>query len=201
MVRQSGAAEAASYARTGGQISVGLHLDLGEWVHRNQEWVPRYTVVPVEDSLAVADEFVRQLSEFEKLVGRKPTHIDSHQHVHRQEPVRSIVAKAAQDLGIPLRDITPGLHYCGDFYGQDSDGQPLPGALTIENLTRILASLPPGTTELGCHPGYGDDLATVYRNERAIEVQVLCTPGLRELIGQMDIYLCSFTELASQNGR
>jgi predicted glycoside hydrolase/deacetylase ChbG (UPF0249 family) len=155
--------------------------------------VERYSVVDVNDAVAVAEEFARQLNQFQKLLGKEPTHIDSHQHVHRQEPLRSIAAKAAKDLGVPLRDVTPGIRYCGDFYGQDAEQQPLPDALTVENLTVILASLP-GTTELGCHPGYGEGLDTVYRKERAVEVQVLCTPGLREQLRQMNISLCSFAD-------
>src|ERR1051326_8867864 len=105
MVRQPAAAEAADYLRSGGRISLGLHLDFGEWVYRNGDWLQRYSVVDVNDAAAVAEEFTRQLSQFEKLVGREPTHIDSHQHVHRQGPLRSIAAKAAKDLGVPLRDV------------------------------------------------------------------------------------------------
>src|SRR5436190_16664985 len=69
MVRQSAAFEAAAYARRGGHISVGLHLDFGEWVYRNGEWVPRYSVVSFQDESAVAEELARQLSQFETLVG------------------------------------------------------------------------------------------------------------------------------------
>ena len=198
MVRQSAAFEAAAYARRGGHISVGLHLDFGEWVYRNGEWVPRYSVVSFQDESAVAEELARQLSQFETLVGRKPTHLDSHQHVHRQDPLRSMATEAAAKLGVPLRDVTPGVHYCGDFYGQDADEQPLPNALNLQNLTSILASLPSGITELGCHPGYDDKLATVYRHERAIEVRVLCTPNLREILCQMDISLCSFADVVAR---
>jgi predicted glycoside hydrolase/deacetylase ChbG (UPF0249 family) len=195
MVRQPAAAAAAEYARRTTAISVGLHLDFGEWVFRNGEWVPLYSVVSTEDAAEVSDELARQLREFERLMGREPTHIDSHQHVHRQEPVRTLVTEAAQKLGIPLRDFTPEAHYCGDFYGQDGEGKPIPGALSLEGLTGILRSLPEGVTELGCHPGYADGLATAYRDERAIEVGILCAPGLREVLHQMGITLRSFENI------
>ena len=45
MVRQPAAAAAAAYARNGGKLSVGLHLDLGEWYYRDGEWLPLYSVV------------------------------------------------------------------------------------------------------------------------------------------------------------
>src|SRR5688572_28379081 len=42
MVRWPAAAAAASYARARPELSVGLHLDLGEWVLRDGAWVPLY---------------------------------------------------------------------------------------------------------------------------------------------------------------
>ena len=196
MVRQPAASEAAEYARGDGRISVGIHLDLGEWQYKGGEWMPLYSVVAVDDVTAVKRELRRQLSEFERLVGRKPTHIDSHQHVHRQEPVHSIAEEAAKELGVPLRDASDRVHYCGDFYGQDAEEKSLREALTVENFVQIMRSLPEGTTELGCHPGYDDGLATTYRRERALEVKVLCDPTLRALLRQMDIRLCSFADLS-----
>jgi predicted glycoside hydrolase/deacetylase ChbG (UPF0249 family) len=196
MVRQPAATVAGEYISGGGRISVGIHLDLGEWKFKEGEWVPLYSVVATDDPKAVKQEVERQLSEFVRLIGKKPTHIDSHQHVHRQEPVRSIAQKAARELGVPLRDFSPKVHYCGDFYGQDAQGRFLPEALTVENFMQIVRSLPEGTTELGCHPGYDDELVTTYCRERALEIRVLCDPGMRETLGQMGVRLCSFADLS-----
>src|SRR3954469_16501974 len=49
MVSRDGAAEAAAYARSHPRLSVGLHIDLGEWVCRGRTWVPNYVVVPLDD--------------------------------------------------------------------------------------------------------------------------------------------------------
>lgn len=191
MVRQPAAAGAARACK-GSALSIGLHLDLGEWVFRNGEWVLAYSVVDTNDPQAVAAEVGRQLAEFRKLLGRNPTHLDSHQHAHRNEPVRSIALKHARDLGIALRECTPEIRYCGDFYGQTGEGEPLPGALTVGGLGAILAALTPGITELGCHPGYADGLDSVYRLEREQELQVLCAPELRPLLKRLGIELRSF---------
>ncbi len=195
MVRQPAAAEAAAYVCRNSTISLGLHLDLGEWVYRGGEWVPLYSVIPAGDAAAAAAEISGQIAEFQRLVGRPPTHLDSHQHVHREEPVRSIALKHARQLGIPLRDFTPGIRYCGDFFGQDGEGRPIPGALTVSGLKAILESLAGGTTELGCHPGYDDGLATAYRSERAQEVRVLCDPEVRRWVQENQMELCSFERL------
>src|SRR5579859_3260075 len=156
MVRQPAAAEAAQLARAHPQISIGLHLDLGEWVLQGGEWQPLYSVVDTQDTVAVRKEVSHQLAEFQRLLGKTPTHLDSHQHVHRNEPVRSLLAAEARRLGVPLREVTPGITYCGDFYGQGAEGESLPNVLTLEGLKRILAALRPGVTELGCHPGYAN---------------------------------------------
>jgi predicted glycoside hydrolase/deacetylase ChbG (UPF0249 family) len=197
MVRQPSAAAAAA-AGNGGKLSVGLHVDLGEWVYQNEEWRPLYSVVPTDDADAVAAEIEHQLTKFRRLTGRNPTHLDSHQHVHRNEPVRSILSRLARELGVPLRECSRGIRYCGDFFGQDGEGGTLPGVLTVEGLKRILTDLPAGVTELGCHAGYGEGLMTAYRIERAAETRVLCSPQIREWLAILQIELCSFSDLSSR---
>ncbi len=195
MVRWPAAAGAAAYAREHPNLSIGLHVDLGEWFYREGAWLPAYEVVPADDPAAVAVEAARQLAAFRRLVGRDPTHVDSHQHVHRLEPARSVLVEAARRLAVPLRHETPGIHHRGDFYGQTAKGLPLPDAISVGALIGTLAALPPGVTELGCHPGFGDDLESAYRGERADEVRALCDPRVRAAIASEGIVLCSFGDL------
>src|SRR5262249_15998935 len=126
MVRWPAAAEAASYRNQNRHLSIGLHVDLGEWILRNGEWEPLYKVVDADDQQAVEAEIIRQLAEFRELVGRNPSHLDSHQHVHRNDPVRSIMLNVARQLGVPLRECDPRVRYCGDFYGHSAQAQHLP---------------------------------------------------------------------------
>src|SRR3989454_6010621 len=63
MVRWPAAAEAAAYSRDRPNFSVGLHVDLAEWAYRDENWVPLYEVVSVDDPIAVSDEVSRQLAE------------------------------------------------------------------------------------------------------------------------------------------
>src|SRR5881397_3301442 len=69
MVRWPASAEAAAYARQHPRMSVGLHLDFGEWVYRNEEWIPLYTVCSTNDADAAAREVANQLDAFHCLVG------------------------------------------------------------------------------------------------------------------------------------
>jgi predicted glycoside hydrolase/deacetylase ChbG (UPF0249 family) len=198
MVRWPAAAAAAAYGRAHPRLSLGLHLDLGEWACLEETWVPVYEVVPTDDARAVAEELDCQLATFRKLTGGDPMHIDSHQHTHLQEPVYSVVRATAQQLGVPLRGSDPLVRYCGDFYGQTDEGAPLPDILSVEGLLQILGGLAPGVTELGCHPGEGVDRDTTYRDERARETCVLCDPRVRDALPSLRIELCSFRDLATR---
>jgi predicted glycoside hydrolase/deacetylase ChbG (UPF0249 family) len=193
MVRQPAAAAAADYAKRRQSLSVGLHLDLGEWAYRAGEWVAVYEVVPADDATAVAEEVGRQLDAFRRLTGRDPTHLDSHQHAHRSEPLRTVAIAAARRLGIPLRHFDPHVRYCGDFYAQTGTAEPLPDAITPPALVRIIHSLPPGTTEFACHPGDDATLDSPYREERLAELRSLCDPAVRTALEESGVQLISFS--------
>jgi len=195
MVRWPAAAEAATYSRQRPNLSQGLHIDFGEWTYRGESWVQLYEVVPINDTTAVADEVSRQLAAFRRLVGKDPTHLDSHQHVHLQEPLRTVLIEVARELAVPLRHCSPEIRYCGDFYGQTAEGIPFPDAISVGGLLKILGTLPHGCTELGCHPGIGNDLDTMYCSERVEEVKVLCDLRVRTSIVTMGIELHSFLNL------
>ena len=199
MVRWPAAAEAAVYVRENSELSLGLHLDLCEWICRDGSWEPLYEVVNLEDRAAVAGEVTRQLELFERLVSRAPSHIDSHQHVHRTEPRRSMLIAIAEQMGVPLRDCSSEIRYCGNFYGQSANGYPYPEGISIEGLVMTLKTLPPGITELGCHPGFADGLESMYSSERVQEVQVLCDPRVRAAIDVGGIELCSFRSIDRLN--
>jgi len=198
MVRWPLAEEAGAYASRQHQLSVGLHLDLGEWALQHGEWVELYRVLPLDDPRAVRTEAGRQLERFREMVGRDPTHLDSHQHVHRNEPVREAMVGMARALGVPLRECTPGINYCGDFYGQNAQQKHMPGALTVASLLAVVRALPAGTTELGCHPGYSHELDNPYGAERDEELRVLTDPKLPALLEAEEIELCSFAEFAGE---
>src|SRR5690349_9875299 len=62
--------EAATLSRSVPEMSVGLHADL---THREN--------ITARDSL-IRSALARQISAFEKLMGRMPTHLDSHRNIH-----------------------------------------------------------------------------------------------------------------------
>jgi len=194
MVRQPAATQAAQLARDCPRLSVGLHLDLCEWVFREETWNLTYEVVPMNDTAAIEREVLKQLDQFETLTRHAPTHLDSHQHVHRSEPLRSILLQQAGSRGLAIRGETPGLRYCGAFYGQSNKGEPYPEGIAVGHLAEVIRSLPEGATELGCHPANGLDVQSVYCQERVTELHSLCDTQVRATIEQAGVRLCSFLD-------
>jgi chitin disaccharide deacetylase len=197
MVSWPASASAAAYARGRPGFSVGLHIDLGEWICRDGTWRCRYQRVNLDDSHAVEREVRAQLECCRDLLGRDPTHLDSHQHVHRREPVRSALGHIADELGVPLRHVTPGIRHCGEFYGQTATGDLLPHLISVTALVSLLANLGQGMTELACHPAYADDLDTMYQMERSVELRTLCADEVRATLEDERIQLTSFHDLAA----
>jgi chitin disaccharide deacetylase len=202
MVRWPAAEGAARWARAHPGVSVGLHIDLGEWTYSGGQWRQLYEVCAGEDPGAVEAELRRQSSRFIELIGRCPTHLDSHQHVHRDEPVRSLVLAIAEELEVPVRQLTPTATYCGAFYGQSGRGDPYPEGITYGALLDVLDGLEEGVTELGCHPGADDlsDVDSMYLAERPLERSVLCDGRLPAALSERSIELCSFLDTAPRQG-
>jgi predicted glycoside hydrolase/deacetylase ChbG (UPF0249 family) len=195
MVRWPAAIEAVEYWRTHPSLDLGLHIDLAEWAFRQGQWVRLYEVVPMTNTGHVRAEIERQFQRFRELTGRDPTHVDSHQHVHRNEPVLSVATDLSRQLGIPLRHIESPARYCGDFYGQDAEGNSYPSLISTSALIEILERLPAGVTELCCHPGFDDVLDSMYVTERHNEVSTLCDDRVKETLRRVGIELISFREL------
>src|SRR6266702_3751494 len=139
MVERPGAAE----ARARPQLGLGLHVEIGRWrVAR----LPRKGAAHSAASVvrrADAD-LQRQVARFRSLVGRDPSHLDSHHHRHRAELVRPTFQRLADELGIPLRHFDPTVHFCGEFYGHEGAGRPNPEAITPRALIDLLGRLPAG---------------------------------------------------------
>ncbi|HEX7279993.1 MAG TPA: ChbG/HpnK family deacetylase [Solirubrobacterales bacterium] len=156
------AAQAAAEALPGfPSLAAGLHLELGE------------------------EDLQRQLERFRDLVGRDPTHLDSHKHVHEADKAFGVAAEAlAAELEVPLRN--RGIRYERSFYGGD--------AISPEHLIRLIESLPPGWTEIGCHPAAGPVPSSSYDAERRIELATLRDPGVKSLLNVSDVRLCSFAQ-------
>lgn len=70
------------------------------------------------------------------------------------------------------------------------------GALTREGVERLVESLPEGSTEFMCHPGYVDEELrrsdTRLQESREAELQILTDAGIRKLVATRGIRLISY---------
>lgn len=145
---------------------------------------------------ACRGELERQLNRFEQLLGRAPTHLDSHHNVHLEPPLSDIFLAVARERHMPLRAFSAA-RYFADFYGHWDDGETHLEQVSVEVLGEMLETeVGAGITEFGCHPGYaGGGFESSYLREREAEVRTLCDPRVAARIGELGITLTSFAEL------
>lgn len=195
-------------------LGVGLHITLtGSCPLLPPERVPslvdangRFPAKPdghgALDPAEVRIEVEAQLERFRALVGRLPTHLDSHHHSHRLPVVREVVIALAREHRLPVRRTSAAvgerLREAGvrstDAFVERFFG---PG-VTLETLLEILAELAPGTTELMCHPGRVDanlHASSSYVHEREQELDLLTRPEVRQALTLHGVRLAHFGTL------
>jgi hopanoid biosynthesis associated protein HpnK len=75
------------------------------------------------------------------------------------------------------------------------------GVLTKKGIQQMLASLPEGTTELMCHPGYADaeleKSATRLQKSRQTELEILTDKEIRKSVAVLGIRLINYGEIGA----
>lgn len=198
------------------RLGVGLHLNLtlgmplsppvpslvdseGKFIRDARQTAARARPEEVERELRA------QVNAFLMLLGRAPTHLDSHHHVGRFSPIREIIWGLARALGVPVRSQdaevrqaarAAGLRTPDHFFGE-SGPDPY---WSVERLLAHLAALPEGVSEFMTHPGYFDaDLAySRYGKQREVELQGLTDPKVLRAVEAYGVRLCHFGELGSR---
>ena len=144
----------------------------------------------------VREELRAQLGLFEERVGRPPTHIDGHHHVHVQPGILRAVIEEAGRLGIPVRSTEDSvrdrlrlerIRTCDTFHDRFyGDG------VSEETLLDVLERLPDGTSELMCHPARDDeDLPSLsgYVRPRFAELALLCSARVQDAVSRLGVEL------------
>ena len=188
IVNAPATAEAVRLAAGLPGLSVGLHVNFTNEAQR---------LVEFDDPEVCRAELRRQFERFVDLTGRLPTHLDSHQHVHRDHGRLAHFRELADEHGLPLRDHSP-VTFKGGFYGQWEYGVLDPSKLSLTAIERILRhEIQDGIYEMACHPGYYDPEAEmVYHRDRELELATLCDPRLRDILDELGIRLIGFGQLA-----
>jgi chitin disaccharide deacetylase len=188
MVTGAAVDEAVELSRAHPRLAVGLHWDVVGEDEREFD---------LNDRRAVAQEFALQLDRFHELMGRAPTHVDSHRHMHLDEGVRELFCELVAPLGVPLRG-DGQVRFVGRFYAQWEWGVSELAHVSAETLGEIVREeVREGWTEISCHPGYvSDDYTPMYRHEREAELRTLTDPRIRATIEELGIALESYATYA-----
>jgi predicted glycoside hydrolase/deacetylase ChbG (UPF0249 family) len=168
-------------------------------------------------------EWQAQVEQFIAFTGRAPDHFDLHHHIsYLSAPLLRIMLEFSRKYGCPIRlprvtqggealsGLPDGLilniqtftarllkefapRHPDAFYGSFYDHE-----ATREVLMQLLSSLPEGSTELMCHPGYADASllsGSSYSRQRERELALLTNPEIIALIEQQGIQLITYSQL------
>lgn len=194
MVNMPGLADAVHAARSLPGLGVGLHFNLTygrplsdpaavpSLVRENGVFLDG-KIRRSRNAADVAAELDAQWNRFLE-TSLFPTHLDSHQLLHQDDPViYRVMAELACRHRIPLRrsqiehPLSPSALKMTDWvlldtYG-DSEG--------LQQLLRYIRSAPDGMTEIMCHPGYVDDVLrglSEWTEIRERELRVFTNPEI-----------------------
>ena len=188
MVTGRAVMEAVAISHQCPALSVGLHWDV--WGEDERDF-------DLDNTAAVRDEFHRQIDLFLQLMGRLPTHVDTHRHAHLKwnGMLMPVFQELVAPLNIPLRD-DGRVRFVGDFYAQWQWKVTNLEYISVEALQRMLREkVNEGWTEFSCHPGFpSPDYASIYLAEREVEVRTLTDPRIRQTVDELGIQLASYAD-------
>jgi chitin disaccharide deacetylase len=197
-------------ARAAGDLAVGLHLNLARGQPVGADF-PRALLVEGAFSEAqaatlsaevVEEEARAQLRLAERLLGRRPTHLDVHKHLHRHAAVLEGVARAARAAALPVRALDATMRAALRGHGVATTEHFLGEAgrepyWTLPRFVAALEALEEGTTELMCHPGEPPSAVhSGYSTQRKVELETLLSSEARAALARAAVALTSFGGLA-----
>lgn len=197
------------------ELGVGLHLNVthGEPLSKAAK-VPSLAdaegrfrrdprrVIRSGDRGEIETEFRAQYRAFVEAGGRKPTHLDTHHHLHRDPEILGILLALGEEFGLPIRTMDPATRARArarrvattDAHVGDVGAEPF---WTVPSLLAAIDGLGEGVTELCCHPGRFDgDLAfSRYGRQREVELQALCHPDVSLRLVERGVAVISFADI------
>jgi predicted glycoside hydrolase/deacetylase ChbG (UPF0249 family) len=216
MTNAPGTAHAATLAATTPGLAIGVHLVLTyarpllnpsrirSLVREDGSfWRPTELLARPIDRREALLEYRAQFARTRELVGREPTHVDTHHWVHDHPALSWAICELALETGAAARTHTPeqrdeyrakGVRTPDHFMREFQH----PGHIEVADLLALLSRLDEGVTELMCHPGEPDPelvATSAYARERPIELATLTAPKVRAAVESQGIRLITFADL------
>lgn len=218
--------DAVRLAKENPALDIGCHLVL-VGTPPFPDSVARLATAVALGRVRIYDELVAQVRRIVD-AGLKPTHLDTHKHTHLLPPVLAAVARISEQFGIrwvrrpfdfPMQPGGAGLtkravsgafglvrgrfervlarHGCRstDYFA----GFQITGHFDALSLAALIRSLPEGSTEFMCHPGFCTEelrsARTRLKESREQELRALTSPEVRRAIEETGVELVSCREL------
>lgn len=149
-------------------------------------------------------EYRAQFVRVAELIGRTPSHLDTHHWLHNEPALEWAIAALAVETGAAVRPHDGAqrdrLRAAGvrtvDAYVREFQHE---GRVTVATLERILATIADGIVELGCHPGEADaELVgtSSYAALRPTELATLTDARVRATVDRHGIVLSTYADLS-----
>src|SRR5256886_13749157 len=216
MTNAPGTAHAGMPAATTPGLAIGVHLVLTyarplssparirSLVREDGSfWRPSELLARSIDRGEALMEYRAQFARARELVGREPTHVDTHHWVHDHPALSWAVCELALETGAAARTHTPeqrdeyrakGVrtpdHFTREFQH--------PGHIEVADLLALLSRLEGGGSGAMCHPGGPNPRViptSAYARERPIELAVLTDQRVRAALESQGITLTTFADL------
>jgi predicted glycoside hydrolase/deacetylase ChbG (UPF0249 family) len=149
-------------------------------------------------------EYRAQYRKARELLGREPTHLDSHHWVHDHPALEWAISRLAHETGAAARihsdeqrdrlrahGVRTPDHFVREFQHE--------GKVDVDSLLALLERIvkKSGVTELMCHPGEPDEALAKrsgYARERATELTTLTDARVRAKVKDLGISLATFAD-------
>jgi predicted glycoside hydrolase/deacetylase ChbG (UPF0249 family) len=221
MTNGPGAERGAAVAREHGSLGVGVHLVLTyakplcdpatvpSLVEPDGSFPRSPSRIVGKDRMRTDDvlrEYQAQYERGRSLIGREPTHVDTHHWVQEDPAIFEAFLALARGTGTAARHLDGGererLRAAGvrttDRYVREFQGpRPIDVATLLALLERIAAE-GDGSTELMCHPGEPDaelGRTSNYARERPIELATLTDPAVRAKVDELGLVLSTYADV------
>lgn len=207
MVTMPGTDNAVELIKKNEDLAIGIHfnISLGRPITNGITLVDCNGVFMKPDSLTsgyrydeeeLREELKAQYNRFITLVGKKPTHIDSHLFSSDKIPeMRKICAEIAKEEGIPMRnyelDYTNNVKFVQHRTFNAGTGL----EYIIENIDSICKY---EYVEIMTHPGYIDSYVmknSSYNLQRLEELEFLLSNKVKDLLSEKNVELISYRDV------
>ncbi|MGH2491845.1 MAG: carbohydrate deacetylase [Candidatus Limnocylindria bacterium] len=209
---------ASRLVRSAPDLDVGVHLNVsfdrptGDVARcrslvdkEGRFYLPRELLKRDIDRNEALDEFRAQHERARELLGREPTHLDTHHWVHDHPALEWAIGELARETGaaarihsdaqrdrLRARGVRTPDHFARDFQYE--------GKVGVEPLLELLERRAErsGVTELMCHPGEADETLAKrsgYARERPKELATLTDPRVRTAVRDLGITLATFADV------